>query len=459
LRGRDAVQLTPSLERESILQPEELCCRLSPPKTRTRSIAYIPKGKGRRVTKTWNVLSPSPVYTASNVSFGKGTLGRQVTTSEGHPWPPRKGVFRGDLGGDFTTSRQTTEDIPASGSMTSQTLVTHYDFYGQPSGWRETEYFGDIYPMDPSSLGSAPYPPAVRSSDAVLNKLGATAVALVKPTNSVADLSVALGEIVKDGIPSMIGLQTWQNRSSRAKQAGGEYLNVEFGWKPLVSDVMKFADATRRADAILAQYQRDSGRVVRRRMEFPTVTSTQRSVIRSNTIPYGTQHSDLTKDSTTGTLYRTRETVRRQWFSGAFTYYLPPADSSAAGAVAVAALKAKKLYGLTLTPDTLWNLTPWSWAVDWFTNAGDVISNLTDYATDGLVMRYGYIMEHTRVSDIYTLEGFRYKTSSAQPAPLTFTTEVKVRRRANPFGFGVTWEGLTPRQLAIAAALGLSKFG
>jgi hypothetical protein len=104
-------------------------------------------------------------------------------------------------------------------------------------------------------------------------------------------------------------------------------------------------------------------------------------------------------------------------------------------------------------------LTPWSWAIDWFSNAGDVVSNLSDWATDGLVMKYGYIMEHSRHERTYYLDGpSQYNFLDRQiPATVTTWSETKLRRAASPFGFGVSWEGMTPRQLAITAALGITR--
>jgi len=120
------------------------------------------------------------------------------------------------------------------------------------------------------------------------------------------------------------------------------------------------------------------------------------------------------------------------------------------------ALEAKKLLGISLTPETLWNLAPWSWTVDWFSNAGDVISNVSDWATDGLVMRYGYLMEHSIVKDTYLMNGTGSKSVPSCP-PLQLVTETKLRKRANPFGFGLTWNGLSAVQLAILGALGISR--
>jgi hypothetical protein len=114
-----------------------------------------------------------------------------------------------------------------------------------------------------------------------------------------------------------------------------------------------------------------------------------------------------------------------------------------------------------IDPETLWNLTPWSWAVDWFSSAGDVIHNLNAWSKYGLVLRYGYVMEHTLNETTYTrrmstplLVG-QYPSDSTCSA--SFCTETKKRYRANPFGFGVSWEGLNPTQISILGALGITK--
>jgi len=79
-------------------------------------------------------------------------------------------------------------------------------------------------------------------------------------------------------------------------------------------------------------------------------------------------------------------------------------------------------------------------------------------ASDGLVMKYGYIMEHTLVRDTYYFWGpTGYKSRNVHPMPITFVTETKVRRRATPYGFGLTFGGFTTLQKSILAALGISR--
>jgi hypothetical protein len=314
-------------------------------------------------------------------------------------------------------------------------------------------YTGPITPVNPVTLS---YPPTLETSTSELNKIGATAISRCKPTNSVADASVFLGELLKDGLPAIAGHRTWKARTRRAQEAAGEYLNVQFGWQPLVNDVRKFSYAVNHAHKVLSQYERDNGRPVRRTYRFPTQRSVTEIIWAGNArVLLQPGYSSFYAGAPAGVVLRRRETLRNQWFSGCFTYHMPT-GGNARSAMGRYALEAKKLLGISLTPDTLWNLAPWSWTVDWFSNTGDVVSNLSDWATDGLVMRYGYLMEHTIVKDTYHMYGTGSKSVPSCP-PLVLVTETKLRKRANPFGFGLTWNGLSAVQLAILGALGISR--
>lgn len=159
---------------------------------------------------------------------------------------------------------------------------------------------------------------------------------------------------------------------------------------------------------------------------------------------------------TAGERVVTVETVTRRWFVGSFTYALPSRGDSWRRMIGHGT-EADKLFGIALDPDVIWELTPWSWAVDWVSNTGDVIHNATEMALNGLVMRYGYIMEETTSIQTARIVNSRLTPSflNSVPASKRIATS-KVRRPANPFGFGLTWEGLSPSQLAIAAACGIT---
>jgi hypothetical protein len=113
--------------------------------------------------------------------------------------------------------------------------------------------------------------------------------------------------------------------------------------------------------------------------------------------------------------------------------------------------KANKLYGTSVTPDVLWNLSPWSWGVDWFANTGDVIHNMSVLSNDTLVLLYGYSMRSDVVER--TSVGTSSVNGKTYTSKLVTTSTVKQRRPANPYGFGSGGLALTPSRVAIVTAL------
>jgi len=378
--------------------------------------------------------------------------GKQITVSEGHQWPPRKGSTN-DVGGPFYTTRSYVKGNPHRRVTLKRIL----------SGITR-RYDGPVWAYQPEGGSGILWPSSAESSDSVLKSMGTTAIARCAPTNSVADAATFLGETLKDGIPSVPLLRALESRTRVALRAGDEFLNTVFGWLPLVSDVTNLRDAVVHAETVLKQFERDSGRTVRRTYNFPLDKSaTDDSVIATNTsLRRAAADSDfessLVPPDGYGTVVKRSETVRRQWFSGAFTYHLPSDFDSRKGMVDSAA-NADKLFGVSLTPEVLWELTPWSWAVDWVTNAGDVLHNLSQWQQFGLVLRYGYMMEHSIKKDTYTFFGKSglFGRPDLSAPPLVLITETKKRVPAGPFGFGLTWDGLSPLQISILSAVGITR--
>lgn len=416
-----------------------------PYKRRRRSLSVkIPDGS-RAIFYDWP-YPDTPHVNSVNPVPGRTYEGSQVTDSKGNPWGSRKVTAFSDIGGDFYTRKQ--YFVPSGNRVT---LEARNGFWPSPDAYTAV-YKGPLYACDPGIGGQLPNPTSGALTS--LDTYGATAVARCKPTNSVADAAVTLGEFLSGGVPSA-AVRSWSERANRARDAGSDYLNLEFGWKPLVSEIQNFAKASAFAEQIMTQYERDAGRIVRRGFRFPpTKTSSLNFAAARSPIPMPGSDFFVGGLASSGTVVQTEVSVER-WFSGAFTYHLP-SDYVQRKMMAEYALRAQVLFGLDLSPETLWNLAPWSWAVDWFTNTGDVISNLSDWSKDGLVMRYGYVMEHT-ISKTTTTQTTNRLKQPAVVSPTIIVDETKKRRRANPFGFGLTWEGLTPRQLTIAAALGISK--
>lgn len=392
----------------------------------------------------WEVLFHS---TTSNPRY----MGTQITASENHGGPPSRGAD-GDVGGPFSSTRQRGK-IPWQ--VFYQDRMFDYN-YGKYKERRVRHRLALSCPIELQS-GQPKWPTMQKSSESSLNALGATAISRCKPTASSAELSVALGEGLREGVPAIPTIQTWRDRTLKARNAGSEYLNIQFGWAPLVSEVTNFGNAVANHRDILDQYDADRGKLIRRRYEFPVESSSSDEYL-GLAAPVGASANQGIPGTTSqpGKWTKNTTTIKRRWFSGAFRYGVPQGSDPFSRARAFGA-EADRLFGLSLTPDVLWNLAPWSWAVDWVTNTGDVLSNVGDVASQGLVMQYGYMMEHTITKVTYSLTGATICGEAVQVPDAVLTVESKQRIRANPFGFGITWDGLSSFQASILAALGISR--
>lgn len=301
------------------------------------------------------------------------------------------------------------------------------------------------------SVGNGPYycgratgfTSAARSAltDAALAVFGTKAISEVSPNNPAFSLPRAIGELKKDGIPNPSGTELWREKSHFLRGSGSEYLNLEFGWKPLVADLHSFARTVIDHHKVLEGYHKGAGQKARRRFVAPPDRTTK--------CVEGGGFLSPSSPSRSCKAYTSSVDVQTTWFSGCFKYYLPIDDSMSRSARHYA--DAKKLLGVRLTPDTLWELAPWSWAADWAANTGDIVTNVSNLGVDGLAMHYGYVMTHSSYEESTS---FEYQGKSGFYRQLK---ETKKRMPATPYGFGSTFDGLSTRQKAIAAALGLTR--
>jgi hypothetical protein len=328
-------------------------------------------------------------------------------------------------------------------------------------------YQGPLVPVFSGAPGGGPtqaYPPLWSGSST--NQVVIDGTKLINatiPTLPQANLSQTLVETVREGIPKMVGSQLLSMRDTVRAALGGEYLNIEFGWKPLISDLTAALHAVVSAGELLRQLERDSGRNIRRRRSLPEVKDSystfgtgqlfQPSTLGTN----GPTYWARAFTSRSGPASFTETKTTKKWFSGAYTYHLAP-NTSAMNKVKRAQQQASYLLGLELTPELLWEVAPWSWLSDWVLNIGENISNATRLSADDLVLRYGYLMVHRQTNWHRTLSGIStFRHGPVGDLFLTTTSERKERYRATPFGFGINTEAFTGRQWAILGALGMTR--
>lgn len=353
----------------------------------------------------------------------------------------------GNQGGDFFVMKRFYDEENTLGDG-----LLHFSPRNPGSNPGTNHFIGKqaAFTVDFNNSTWADYP---GSSFSELRAFGTTAIARTAPTKPQADLGSFIGE-AREGFPHAIGLsQTGRERARRARNAGDEYLNVEFGWKPLIRDVQSFAKAVKNSHEILQTYHERSGVLLKRRYEWPTKFAV-------GDWEYGSWIPQPLLSGNSYASYPFRplkvhdEHRVERWFTASYQYHVPPPHT-----VERHYSDANKLLGANLTPNMLWNIAPWSWAADWVGNFGDIAANLTYLNTDSLVIHHAYVMERTTFSRKYTFDATDLYVSYPGHHTLsqTFTSVAKKRVGATPYGFGLNWDGFTTKQLGILAALGISK--
>jgi hypothetical protein len=240
-------------------------------------------------------------------------------------------------------------------------------------------------------------------------------------------------------------------KKARGKIAS-DWLALNFGWMPLLSDVVKLYTSVKDMDKHIHNFMRmhdrwqHRGGTIDKVDEFDTIKSSLTNTAHSWN---HSTNSDFFTGAGSYDIYR--KMTRTAWFSAMMKYYIPDISRS----------KWKprdfcnRVLRTDITPETLYNLIPFSWLADWFSNLGDVVSNISDYKD--LVCKYAYVMCETDVE--YTirstvdLKGLQF---TQEHHTWTFRINRKSRRKAHPFGFNIVPADLSPRQISILLALGLS---
>jgi len=359
-----------------------------------------------------------------------------------------------------------------------------------------------IFGIDWSLPGASPWKPFQAEKERLLSYFP-TAFARTRPGNPKASLGVFLSELrdlprISGGslfrtipkgtpftrYPSVLldQLRKFMSLSPSAwkvakgatylgRTAGEEYLNLEFGWRPFISDLRKLYELQRSIDKEIDRLIRENGKWIRRRTTLENETSVTQDTlggVRNYTLwaVVGGPGDNIWRDCTSDVRVTTVKTTRR-WFSGSYRYWIPDIGSPQWTRRAKAAL-----YGVLPTPKLVWDATPWTWLLDWFGNMGDIVSNLSLNAAGYPVLRWSFLMEETKTTVTATakcwVKGNQPGAPGYQEWPGVDTTFSSTRTTvsrlrvegSNPFGLGLptfTWPELTPRQAAILVALGVTR--
>lgn len=396
---------------------------------------------GKQITRNNGV----PAFTAN---VNRSSIGFETLVTESNQWPPRSpAAKRRNIGSAFTVSKNWSEfdAIPVSAQSNPSNIGLNYTYEGTMVPYNGNLTAGGTH-LSPSPL-------AERIA------LGSTGIARTRPTKPQVEMGQFFAE-ARD-LKSLDEIGGWQQRADKlrnlARRVGNTHITVQFALLPFVRDLVDFANTVLDIEKIIKQLDRDSGKVVRRRTTLIKEGSSNVAVIIPNGSATGDPSLPLPMYQTRGVLLRTTTVTRSVWFSGAYIYHLPKPGGGFRYETQRAALLLRYLFGASMTPDLIWNLAPWSWAIDWRTNIGDVISNFSSFTGDNLVLKYGYLMEEKTSAVVYTLKGTTLKNFGSIDGVQVHTQRVRSRIHGTPYGFGLNPSSFTAKQWSIIGALGISR--
>jgi len=221
------------------------------------------------------------------------------------------------------------------------------------------------------------------------------------------------------------------------------HLAVEFGWKPLISDLRKLTDFQEKVNRRLKYLDKLSkGKV-----------SLRRTLSNDKGVPWGTPwlhiHDVVQIESH-------KAYSRKSWYTARVSSDKVP--DLYADRVKMARDLA---YNTKLRPSTVWNSIPWTWLIDWFTNLGTYIkigNNSLDMRWEKLnVMTYQNAWQSGEVIGINPGYSPMYNQHELT-GNYSFRVESKMRHQAASLPFEFLKVGfLTSRQFSILGSLALAR--
>lgn len=259
------------------------------------------------------------------------------------------------------TQRSTISDSGIRGDRDNALTITH-TFATKPTVSKSRYQLPVIYeaknfPLTYFGLGIA-IPHLADPARPLNHQLAITIIAKTNPSKPVVDLPVSITELRE--LPSLV-----QGVGERLiKKVARNNLKNEFGWVPLISDLRKLMNFRKDVENRIKLFQKfaEEGSMLRKVQLYKSTISEEKGTnVTTNSSPsWATVNHTLVRHTTT----------RTTW---GYVRWTPEADfSKIAGnkdALQRAAIDA--VYGLKIDYVTAWNLFPWSWLADWFSNIGE----------------------------------------------------------------------------------------
>jgi hypothetical protein len=249
------------------------------------------------------------------------------------------------------------------------------------------------------------------------------------------------------------------------KHVADTFINHQFGWRPFVQDVINLLDAYVNSKTYLdditsrnGKWEHRSGVIKKEEIDNEVILSKGSGMlIQPTASPLFLSTVNTESPNAISNEISLRDSIK-VWASGEFTFYHPEFDISRQDFASNAMLIRRHLsaYGAMINPYVLWKVMPWSWLIDWFSSVGHFIKGINDEIFDNVASKNLFLM-HSRVRRIVIRQNINFWIGART---FEFYREIRVKQRnraVTPFGFGLKWEDLSPTQLAILTALGISR--
>lgn len=277
------------------------------------------------------------------------------------------------------------------------------------------------------------------------NDVGIKTVYRSNPSRPYVDLPLSIFELRE--VPELLHQVTKNLRARNGNPltwtqiVAGNVLAIEYGIKPLISDIKKALDFQHQFDLKtkqLSNLYNNGG---------------YRSKIRVGSHSSFSRIS-VTADSSAGIVPATVDIITAvdQW--GTTRWRPDPSRSPPSTDQDMKALARRVVFGLEgPSLQTLWNAMPWTWLIDWFGNAGDYLGTFSNAVP--AIHSNPCVMKYTKTT--YTGKVDRSSYANLKGGDFTLTRETK-SRVVMPFLLPeVRIPFLDSRQVSILGALGIQR--
>ena len=352
----------------------------------------------------------TPTQKGRGTRFGNWIGGHQTTMSVAQC---------SDVTGEFDNAYFNVERWTSTGGRMNGTATNGsqwFDYFADAadfsSNWNHLGVSGDL-PTEPEAV--------------------AKGCARANPSTPYVDIPVAVAELRE--LPQLI----YDSGRSLIRKAAGANLKYQFGIAPLAGDLAKLTRFNEEVEKRLRLIQR-----AQQQQGYRKTVKTGSACV--STQKWQLWHSNYTSISSWcyGQTVAVQKVHSRWSPLGDFSKYTSPASQRL--------LAIRAVGGLTIDFSTAWELYPWSWLVDWFSNVGDYIAanrNIIPLSLTGIA----YMLERTTT---WTGDGLRQGSSSLTMSPFRHQRVSKLRK---PSGLSLSAQlpFLDGRQVGILGSLAVMR--